>query len=52
VKRQDEYAAELGRRVIAALAPRELPLFDETWQALEGRSRRARRREEPLGFGC
>jgi hypothetical protein len=51
VNRQDEYAAELGRRVIAALAPRELPLFDETWQALGGRSRRARRREEPLGFG-
>ena len=26
MKRQDEYAAELGRRVIAALAPQELPL--------------------------
>ncbi len=51
VRQRDEFAGELGRRVIAVIAPQELPLFDETWRALGGRSRRARRREEPLGFG-
>ena len=45
-------AAELGRRLVAELAPAELPLFEQTWQVL-GRhpERRSRRREEPLGFG-
>lgn len=48
----DALAAELGRGLVATLAPAELPLFDQTWQAL-GRNprRRGRRREEPLGFG-
>jgi hypothetical protein len=45
-------AADLGRPLVAELAPEELPLFDQTWRAL-GRhpERRGRRREEPLGFG-
>lgn len=48
----DVLAAGLGRNLVATLAPAELPLFDQTWQAL-GRNpgRRGRRREEPLGFG-
>lgn len=48
----DMLAADLGRHLVAELAPEELPLFDETWRAL-GRhpERRGRRREEPLGFG-
>jgi hypothetical protein len=48
----DALAAGLGRNLVATLAPAELPLFDQTWQAL-GRNpgRRGRRREEPLGFG-
>jgi hypothetical protein len=48
----DALAADLGRSLVAQLAPAELPLFDQTWQAL-GRNprRRGRRREEPLGFG-
>jgi hypothetical protein len=52
VNEQDEYAAELGRRVVAAVAPEELLLFDETWRALGSHpERRGRGREEPLGFG-
>jgi hypothetical protein len=48
----DALAAELGRNLVATLAPAELPLFDQTWQALGRRpGRRGRRREEPLGFG-
>lgn len=47
----DVYAAELGRQVVAEVAPAELPLFDVTWQAVGRRPRRSRRREEPLGFG-
>jgi hypothetical protein len=48
----DALAAELGRRLVAELAPAELPLFDQTWQTLGRRpGRRSRRREEPLGFG-
>lgn len=48
----DDFAVRLGRQIVAALAPSELLLFDQTWQAL-GRHprRRSRRREEPLGFG-
>lgn len=48
----DMLAADLGRHLVAELAPGELPLFDQTWRAL-GRhpERRGRRREEPLGFG-
>lgn len=48
----DVATAELGRRLVAKLAPDELALFEETWRALGGRpGRRGRRREEPLGFG-
>jgi hypothetical protein len=44
--------ARLGRRIVSELAPDELPLFEQTWQALGRRpGRRSRRREEPLGFG-
>lgn len=48
----DALAKRLGRRVVGALAPQELPLFDPTWEVLGRRpARRSRRREEPLGFG-
>ncbi|MFD0119606.1 hypothetical protein ACFVZL_40400 [Streptomyces sp. NPDC058320] len=43
--------ADLGRRVVARLAPDELPLFDDTWQVVGGRPRRRGRRQEPLGLG-
>ena len=58
MKRQDEYAAELGRRVIAALAPQELPLVTvfARWARYGlGRSvsRRSLNRRESLGRrGC
>ncbi|MBO3681644.1 hypothetical protein AB0M05_38715 [Streptomyces violaceusniger] len=42
---------DLGRRVVARLAPDELPLFDQTWQAVGERPRRRVSRQEPLGFG-
>ena len=49
---EDVFAIELGRRLVSKIAPGEMPLFDQTWQAL-GRhpGRRSRRREEPLGIG-
>jgi hypothetical protein len=47
----DALAKDLTRRLVAVLEPRELQLFDETWEALGGRPRRARRHEDALGLG-
>jgi hypothetical protein len=46
----DVLAKDLSRRVVTIIAPSELPLFDQTWDALGGRNR-SRPHREPLGFG-
>ncbi|MER6579517.1 hypothetical protein [Nonomuraea sp. NPDC001023] len=46
----DVFAKDLSRRVVTRIAPAELPLFDQTWDALGGRTR-PRSHRDPLGFG-
>lgn len=49
--RAEDEVRGLARCIVAAQAPEELPLFDETFAVALRSGRSGRRRDDPLGFG-